>query len=247
MTSARARAAAALATAAAAALASLASCAPRDWRRNEFLPPPPEARPVVQTLIGVSLLEDGDLLFEDVSTDEPTALAEADYSVLPSIGVSGMQPITEGAPHLGLEGSLIFSWWVEEADVFLPGGGTVEVDVDTALWLTELSIGPYISTSMERNIRLYAGAGASAQFGYAQFDTDDEEVDGDDSSFGLGGYARAGVELRLGDGSLLGLGLRSVHADLDFDRGLPDVDLDALQVFLTYSAGTGPFFPPPDW
>ena len=226
----------------AAALLLAACAAPR---HNEFLPPP-EARPVVQSLLGASFLDESQIVFEGVSEVDPSALASVDYDTLPAAGISGMQPITQGTPHLGLEGSLLVSWWVKEADVYLPGGGTIVLDVDTALWLTELSIGPYISTSMNAPVRFYAGAGASMQAGFVEFESSDE-LEEDGSAFGVGGYARAGLELLLGDGGLLGVGVRSVHADLDFDSGLPDVDLDALQVFVTYSAGSGPFFAPPNW
>jgi hypothetical protein len=220
----------------------LAACtSPR--RGVDALLPPRDAFPALQALVGVNLLDPGELVLEDVDDGDPGAFAVAEYSAMPSVGVAGMQPLTHDPLHVGLEGTLFFSWWVDEAETFASG----DVDVDTRLLITDLGIGPYVSTSMGRNVRAYAGAGAAFLFAALDVESDAAEDDPDSWSFGVGGYARAGLELRLGDGSLLGLGVRGVAADLDFDGDHPDAAADGLQVFLTYTTGADPYFAPPDW
>ena len=46
---------------------------------------------------------------------------------------------------------------------------------------------------------------------------------------------------------LLGLGVRSVWSELDFGGDASDFDLGGVQVFLTYSIGSAPFFASPHW
>ena len=223
----------------------LGSCATQDAYRSERFPPLPRGRPVIQSVVGITALNTNDVLIDSVSTSEPSAVADVEYSNLPTAGVVGMQPLTQGSPHVGVEAAAIFGWWLEDADVYLPGGGSVVANVDTSLWLTDLSLGPYVSTSMNRNVRFYGGAGGAVVFAFLNVDSTDTETDLDASAAGVGVYARAGVEFLLRDGSFLGLGLRTFQVDLDFDSGLPDADFDGYQVFMTYSVGTGSLFAPP--
>jgi hypothetical protein len=229
------------------ALAALLCSACVAHRRAEWLiGKAPPARPVVQSLVGASLYERGDVVVDGVSTSDPGAFAVADYGTVPTVGVAGMQPLSGGPLHAGLESALLFSWWQKDADV-LGGASSPPLQVRTRFWLTDLSVGAYASTSMNRTVRAYAGAGGAMLIGV--FDTASNQIDDDprDTAFAVGPYARAGVELLLGDGSLLGLGVRGVAAELDFSGGISDLDLGGVQVFLTYSLGTGPFFAPPAW
>jgi hypothetical protein len=216
-------------------------------RRAEWLVgPAPPARPVVQSLVGVSLYDRGDVVLDGVSASDPGAFAVADYAAVPTVGVAGMQPLAESPLHVGLESALLFSWWQKDADAF-GGASSPPLRVNTRFWLTDLSAGAYLSTSMNRTVRAYAGAGGAMLIGVLDSASNQSDDDPRDTAFAVGPYARAGVDLLLGDGSLLGLGVRGVRAELDFGGGISDLDLGGVQVFLTYSMGTGPFFAPPVW
>ena len=71
---------------------------------------------------------------------------------------------------------------------------------------------------------------------WGNLDLEDDVGSSSDSGFGVGGYVRGGAEYRLEDGSFLGIGVRALTSDLDFDtRADANVDLDGVQVMLTYT------------
>lgn len=55
-----------------------------------------------------------------------------------------------------------------------------------------------------------------------------------DVAFGY--YGRAGIEFNVGNNSQMGVGVRYLGAEMDFDDTIGSVAVDGLQVLLTYSA-----------
>ncbi len=68
-------------------------------------------------------------------------------------------------------------------------------------------------------------------------DYEDEIIRHSESAFGVGVYGRAGAEIRLVDRSFLGLGVRWVATELDFDQPIGDLDVEGWQGFLTFTVG----------
>jgi len=201
---------------------------------------------MIQSLVGASLFDDGALVLDEVSDDDPGAFSVTDFGTLPTVGVVGMQPLSDGPVHVGLEGSLLFSWWRKDGET-VGGGTSPSLSVDSSIWLTDLALGPYVSTSLNRTFRFYASAGGSMTIGVYSAESNELNDDPSDTTAAVGPYARAGVEILLGDESLLGLGVRSVWSELDFGGDASDFDLGGVQVFLTYSIGSAPFFASPHW
>jgi hypothetical protein len=210
---------------------TLPSCAiggdPRD------LSPSRDTGPVAaQALIGAVFFDDVE--FSRTDPGDPTQTAEVDLSTMPVLGVAGQMPLAGESLELGFEAGLLFSWWRADSKVVAGGSGTIVVLIDTQLVLADLFAGAYLSTIVADSLRLYLGAGPLMMWG--DLDLEDETGSSSDSAFGVGGYVRGGVEYRLKDGSFLGLGVRALTSDLDFDNSAAaNVDLDGLQVMLTYT------------
>ncbi len=186
----------------------------------------------VQALIGATFL-DSDLDAQRVNPNDPTQVAEADISQTPMIGIYGHQRLTGKKVEFGFEGGLLFSWWRDDASV-RAGNGSIIVLVDNELTAVDISAGAYVSARvLDDNVRLYAGAGPLMLF--ANIDSETEVSRTSDSAFGVGGYARAGAELAWGQGAFLGFGVRGFRTNVDFDTGVPDVDLNGVQAMLTYT------------
>ena len=78
------------------------------------------------------------------------------------------------------------------------------------------------------------------QYGSVEYEVLDggsmlEELNED--GFGGGWYARAGFELELAPGALVGIGVRWIDTYVDFGGGLQDLELEGTQVGLTVSQG----------
>ena len=83
---------------------------------------------------------------------------------------------------------------------------------------------------------------------YGKHEVEDEEVvaptgDGtvvitnsDDSDFAVGFYGRAGIDFRIGNDQFLGLGVRYMAAEMDFDKTIGKLDLEGPQIVLAYTA-----------
>lgn len=52
-----------------------------------------------------------------------------------------------------------------------------------------------------------------------------------------GVYARTGIELKLGDGYWMGLGVRAFSSRLDFDSAADKTDVEGAQFLITYTFG----------
>jgi hypothetical protein len=119
--------------------------------------------------------------------------------------------------------------------LFSTGSGTAILVIDRSLILTDLFFGAGASTILGNRVRLYGGVGPNVVIGWADYE--DELRSDSDTDFGFGGYARGGVELRLPDRNFLGVGVRWVANEIDFELPIGEVDVEGWQVFLTYTTG----------
>lgn len=187
------------------------------------------SKPVkVQVLIGASFFDD--LEFERTAGG---STVEVDLTEVPAFGIAGQRPLAGGRLEVGFEAGLMFSWWHDDAQVFAPGTGTVIVRLDNWLWLTDVSVGAYVSTVLADRVRLYAGVGPLLMFGY--LDTHTESFAETETEFGVGGYARGGVEIGLADGSFLGLGVRGLTTTVEFEDGQAAAHVEGWQAMFTFT------------
>lgn len=180
---------------------------------------------VLQGYFGAALLE----TVERTGGSRPPVDGDAE---LPIIGGGGQWKLAGDRVDFGLEGLLGFGWRSGAGAVAIGGGGAaVAVDID--LLMFELYGGPFASMFLGDGLRAYAGAGPLMQ--WAHYEETSAFDDGDSSGFGVGWYARTGLEFVVGGGSMIGVGARWSDSEVDLDSGLGDLELEGLQIVLTFS------------
>ena len=150
---------------------------------------------------------------------------------LPLIGGGAQCKLAGQAVDLGLEGLLSFSGRAN-ATAFAVGGGGAVIAVDVDLLLFELYGGPFASVFLGDKVRVYAAGGPLAQF--ANYDSNDASIDDSGSGFGVGLYARTGLELRLPSGTWVGAGVRWSDSEIDLGSA-GDLEIEGFQVLITVS------------
>jgi len=208
------------------------------WAADDFPPT------YVQAFIGAAEFDEEQMTFSETSSDDPASATTNDLSSMPFLGVGGQYAFSEGNTHFGLDGTILVGWRSRDSSV-AAGNGQARVKLDTDLWLIDLAMGVYAQTIFGDHWRVYVAAGPLMLFGeYAEeAEEDDPEVttneesehSSSDSGFGIGGYARAGLEYRLANNAFMGLCVRGVVSNLEFDGALDDSGLSGVQGFLTYS------------
>jgi hypothetical protein len=213
---------------------ALGACAAAPQEHDPFRPGRKKDVDVAaQALVGAALFDD--LTFERTDPSNPARTVEADLSQMPLLGFAGQQRLGgEESAELGFEGGLLFGWRSDGSSLVATGGGTAVVSISVRLYTFDLFCGPYGSCMLGERLRLYLGVGPLLLFADSRYD-DETSSSTSDGGFGVGGYARTGLEYVLDDGSMLGIGVRGMTADVDFSGPLGDVDFDALQVMLTYT------------
>lgn len=127
------------------------------------------------------------------------------------------------------------------------GGATATIKVKNQLWILDMSLGGFVSVRPWHWFRVYASAGPSIMIGSMAIDDDDVEiqplsgVSGNSISYqpssretdvDVGIYGRAGFDIILDNGFVLGFSARKVDSEMDFnDSGV--ISLDSTQYFLT--------------
>ncbi len=163
--------------------------------------------------------------FGGSSFDEELA-PSTDSESLPAVGFAAQVPVRTGRLELGWEVGFLFGWEFESRNVS-DATGVAKVD-DELLW-GDLFTGAFAAWHLGR-ARLYVSGGPQLSLAYFERSGD---RDLDARGHGFGGYVRTGVDLRLSDEIWMGVAVRGVTSDLDYDQDAPDVDLDALQGFIT--------------
>jgi hypothetical protein len=189
---------------------------------------------IVQALLGA-------VQYENLKIKVEGENAEIDLSLIPQIG-AGWGTLPKGDRfQYGLECSFLLGFMVDNISFTSSGGGTT-VRVSADMWMFDLAGGPYASLFLDKNskVRVYAAAGPLLT--YANYTSEREEeglpgVDNNESVFGLGLYARTGIEFRIYDAGMLGLGVRGSWASVDLSDVGGSTDLTGLAAFISFTAG----------
>lgn len=197
-----------------------------------------------QGLVGAAGYDEDRLSFAETAPGDPDRLATNDLSSMPCIGVAGQFPLSASPSHVGLDLSLLVGWRSDDTSI-VAGNGQARVKIDSDLWLADVAIGLYAQTLLGERWRLYAAAGPLLLFGEYSDDTTEEDLSAtpvaetegssSDSAFGVGGYAKFGLEYHLSADALFGVAVRGIATDLEFDRAGDDGGLSGVQGFVTFT------------
>jgi hypothetical protein len=198
----------------------------------------------VQVFIGAAQFNEDRMTFQKAADDDPGTVTTNDLSTMPYLGIGGQYAFADAESHIGLDATLLFGWRSHNSSV-TAGNGQAYIYLDTELWMLDLAMGLYAQTILGDHWRIYAAAGPLMLFaGYTE-DARQEDLEASptetskdsntDSEFGIGGYARVGLEYQLQNGAFMGVCVRGVKTNLEFNDTIDDGGLDGVQGFLTYS------------
>ena len=204
--------------------------------------------PLMQAFLGSLKLDDQTAGWDDITEEE----VDVEFpSSLPSGGIEA---------EYAYGGSEAFKWGInsggsigwKSSDTRISGGfsgstgAVIRFDIDNSLFIGELHLGGFIRTHLGERLSFYAAAGPMVMYGRHEVEdeevaspTDDEEVEistTEDSSFAFGYYGRAGIDFQYSKGQHVGLGVRYMAAEMDFDKTVGKIDLEGPQFVLTYTA-----------
>jgi hypothetical protein len=198
----------------------------------------------VQGLVGATKIDEDEITFNDIEGLDDEVANGADLPTLFTVGGAGQQTFWggNGGTHVGLDYGGLFSFGGDDRDV-IAGNGKAIVNVDSSIMLLDLFVGVFASQDIAGRLRIYGACGPLLMLGRITGDFVEREVeretglniDESESAAGVGGYARAGVELLGQGGSSFGLGVRAFTSTLDFDDTLGEVEFQGVQGFITYT------------
>jgi hypothetical protein len=193
----------------------------------------------VQALLGAVKYDD--LEFEN--TDGSAEPLETDLSTIPQLGGAwGTLPKGDRFQY-GLECSFLLGFKFDEVKYASAGGSGLTVVLSTSMWMFDLAGGPYANLRLTDNIRLYGGAGPLMIYADYRSEreetgtTTDETYNDNESAFGIGIYARTGIEFRIHERGMLGLGVRGNWSNVDFSDVGGSSEISGIAGFVTYTAG----------
>ena len=197
----------------------------------------------VQAMVGAAQFSEDDLTFSETSTTDGTVTSDNDLSTMPYLGMALQYPFHGEKTQVGLDGSVLFGWHSNETRV-RGGDGQIAISIDSSLWLADLSVGLFVKHTFFNRWRTYLAAGPAVMFGDYSEDTDEEDPINEtneknnhsDSEFGVGAYARGGLDYLFGPNAYVGVCVRGVRTNIAFDNA-PDASssLSGVQGFLTFS------------
>ena len=185
-----------------------------------------DGAPLMQGFFGAVLYEG-----ERSGGSRPQASLEYEDMQVPTIGGGAQWKLAGDNIDVGMEGLLAFSWR-SAGTAFIAGGGGAAVAVDVDLFVFDLYGGPFASVFLGDRMRAYVSAGPLMQ--WAEYEESSAINSGSSSGFGLGYYARTGIEFVLGRGAMVGMGVRWSDSQIDLgSQG--DLDVHGVQIMLTWS------------
>jgi len=201
-----------------------------------------EQQPLMQVFLGVAELDDQTGRWDGDALDT----VDVDFSSLPVGGIELEYVFARGFVHWGLNPGGSVAWKDDNTQVAgsltEENGGTLLVEFDNSLLLAELHLGGYVRGRLAQRITTYAAAGPMVMYGSLDVNHDNQGADStvdlsDDSSsdINLGFYGRAGIDFAIDDKQQLGLGVRYLSTELDFDQSIGNVDIKGPQYVLTFS------------
>ena len=173
----------------------------------------------------------------------PGESAEVDMALLPQVG-GAWHSLPKGERfQYGLEATFLLGFRFDKINYAANVGGATVVSLSTSMWMFDLAGGAYASLFLTESekVRIYAGGGPLMVF--ASYRTEREYENGDpdqndtESAFGLGLYARTGIEFRIHEKGMLGLGARANWSSVDFSDVGGSSDLTGLGLYASYTAG----------
>lgn len=192
----------------------------------------------VQALLGAVKFEN--LKFDVEDSQDP---ATVDISMLPQFGGAwGTLPRGDRFQY-GLETSFLMGVRFDKINYLSAGGGGLYVSLSTSMWMFDLAGGPYANLFLDegKRFRLYGGVGPLMTFANYRSEKDYSNNAPDESDtqsvFGIGFYARTGLEFRLHRYGMLGVGARGTWSNVDFSEVGGSSELTGVAAFITYTAG----------
>lgn len=188
---------------------------------------------IVQALLGA-------VQYENLKLDVDGGEAEVDLSIIPQLGAGwGSTPKGDRFQY-GLECSFLLGFMVDDISFWSTGHGTI-VNISADMWMFDLAGGPYGSVFLDKKKKLRVYAAAGPLLTYANYRSDPDinipEYNVSESVFGLGLYARTGVEFRIYDKGMLGLGVRGSWASVDLSEVGGKSELTGIAAFVSFTAG----------
>ena len=208
-----------------------------------LLPPTSHARDEVtgvQAVIGAVKFDSDELTFERTGSDGTTA--SSDLSTMPVLGVIGQMPLWGNNVTCGIEAGALVSWWSDNTRT-AGSNGRVVIRMDSRLVLFDIHAGALLNVPLGDQAGAYIAGGPLLMIAEYKEDSSEESDtltarrDDTDSDTSIGVYSRAGIEVLVSAGGLMGIGVRAVSADLSFGDTVGDVELDGIQGFITYTQG----------
>ena len=206
-------------------------------------------KPLIQVFLGVLELDDQTGRWEDISESE----VDVDFSSLPSGGIETEFAFGRDWIHWGINAGGSIAWKSDDTN-FSGGfteetGGVLRVDVDNSLFLFELHLGAYVRGRLADRVTTYAAAGPMVMYGRHEVEDERAEQqpsgdpvddvpdikDSDSDDVNIGYYARAGVDFEIAENQHIGLGLRYMSTELDFDKTVGKIDIEGPQYVFTYT------------
>ena len=201
---------------------------------------------MIQAFLGSLSLDDQTGEWDEISDDE----VDIEFpSSVPSGGVEAEYAYGGERLRWGINSGGSIAW--KSSDTQFSGGfngetgGTIRIEIDNSLFLGELHLGGFVRGNLGEAVSLYAAAGPMMMYGKHEVEDDEEVVtpsgtvvltSSDDSDFAFGVYARAGIDFALKNQQFVGIGVRYMKTELDFDKTVGKVDIEGPQLVLTFSA-----------
>lgn len=208
-----------------------------------------ELEPQIQFFIGALKLDDQSGNWDELADSS----VDIDFNTLPTAGIEAEYAFEKGWVHWGINSGGSLAW--KDGDANFSGtltrgnGATLNTELDNSMLLVEVHLGGYVRGRLHDRITTYAAAGPLLM--YAQHEVEDVTVvetpdpgtastapvgsNADSSAINLGYYARAGVDFEIRKNQHLGVGLRYMASELDFDKTVGKVDFEGPQFVLTFT------------
>jgi hypothetical protein len=197
----------------------------------------------MQGLIGSSRFNADSLTFR-VPSDEATG--EKDLSSMPYVGLIGQYFFGSKATRLGFEGGALFGWRSRKTTVLLSQNQAI-INIDASFWMLDLSAGVCLNQKLSPRWRFYLGGGPAMVF--AEYEEDGKVEEGDaadpttaaaiegesESGFGIGAYGRAGLEFEYYPTASIGISIRGLVTNMEFDNAVGSSEVSGVQGFVTFT------------
>jgi hypothetical protein len=170
---------------------------------------------------------------------------------MPFIGFISQHLFAGDRTQLGVEGGILFGWRSRSTSAVIASNQAV-VKIDSSLWLLDFSAGVCLNQRLGSRWRLYLAAGPAMVFGEYDADEDVRAMEGavdpaadpavrggSESEFGVGGYARAGLEYEFAPLSLVGFSVRGLATNMEFDNTVDSSRVRGVQAFITFTRNFG--------